>query len=241
MIIQACLNGARPKGFHPSLPLTAEDMARDGAACVSAGAAELHFHPRVTPDREGLAAVDETILAVRKACPGTLLGVSTGAWIEGDEHETRSRIAAWRHPPDYASVNLAESDAPAIMELLRQRHIGIEAGLATAADAERFVRLRNRDGVLRVLVEIEEQDFPSARRAAEDIVAILERSDIGRPVLLHGLDATMWPLLELARRRRWSTRIGLEDGRFLGDGSVARDNPHLVAEAVRLFRRDGGT
>ncbi|GBQ26033.1 3-keto-5-aminohexanoate cleavage protein [Gluconacetobacter azotocaptans] len=236
MIIQACINGARPAGFHPALPLTAVDMARDGAACLSAGAAELHIHPRVTPDREGLAAVDETVLAVRKACPGTLLGVSTGVWIEGDEHQTRARIAAWTHPPDYASVNLSESDAPAIMDLLRQRHIGIEAGLATAADAERFVKLRNHDGVLRVLVEVEEQELPSARLIVEEIAAVLEKYGIRRPILLHGVDATVWPLLDLARRRRWSTRIGFEDGKFLKDGSLARDNPHLVSEAARHLR-----
>jgi uncharacterized protein (DUF849 family) len=41
MIVQACLNGARQRGFHPQLPLTAEAIAIDGAECVTAGAAEL--------------------------------------------------------------------------------------------------------------------------------------------------------------------------------------------------------
>ncbi|RUX42332.1 3-keto-5-aminohexanoate cleavage protein, partial [Mesorhizobium sp. M7A.F.Ca.US.001.01.1.1] len=43
MIVQACINGARPRDFHPKLPLTAEAMASDAAACVAAGAAELHI------------------------------------------------------------------------------------------------------------------------------------------------------------------------------------------------------
>ncbi|MDW9502966.1 3-keto-5-aminohexanoate cleavage protein, partial [Sinorhizobium meliloti] len=38
MIVQACLNGARPGDYHPRLPLTADAIALDGAACVSAGA-----------------------------------------------------------------------------------------------------------------------------------------------------------------------------------------------------------
>jgi len=29
MVVQACLNGARPTGFHTTLPLTAEALARD--------------------------------------------------------------------------------------------------------------------------------------------------------------------------------------------------------------------
>lgn len=84
MIVQACLNGARPVDFHPQMPLSAGAMAIDGATCVAAGAAELHVHPRGVERRESLNAVDETVLAVRQSCPGTLIGVSTGAWIEND-------------------------------------------------------------------------------------------------------------------------------------------------------------
>ena len=94
MIVQACINGARRSDFHPRLPLTPGTMASNAAACVAAGAAELHIHPRGADARESLSAVDATILAVRGACPGTLVGVSTGAWIENDEVRTRSAIAA---------------------------------------------------------------------------------------------------------------------------------------------------
>ncbi len=61
MIVQACINGARPRDFHPSLPLDAHAMASDAAACVAAGAAELHIHPRGADGRESLSAVDETV------------------------------------------------------------------------------------------------------------------------------------------------------------------------------------
>src|SRR5438874_6337212 len=101
MIVQACINGARRRDFHPKLPLTAEAMASDAAACIAAGAGELHIHPRSADGRESLAAVDETVLAVRRACPGTLIGVSTGAWIENDVTRTRAAIAGWRELPDY--------------------------------------------------------------------------------------------------------------------------------------------
>lgn len=237
MIVQACLNGARPGGFHPRLPLTAEAIARDGAYCVAAGAAELHVHPRGPEGRESLAALDMTILAVRRACPGTLVGVSTGAWIEKDRERTREAIAAWKELPDYASVNLLEPDAPAVMELLRQKGIGIEAGLASVADAQRFVNLPGHRGVFRVLIEIGEQDPGIARDAADGVAAVLDRAGVRRPILLHGVDATVWPFVELARQRRWSTRVGLEDGRQLADGTTASDNAALVAAAVAIFGR----
>jgi len=44
----------------------------------------------------------------------------------------------------------------------------------------------------------------------------------------------MWPLAEHAFERRWSTRIGLEDGSLLPDGQMARDNAELVRHAVAL-------
>jgi len=130
MIVQACINGARASDFHPALPLFADTMASDGAACVAAGAAELHLHPRNLDGCESLApaTMDATMHAMRRACPGTLIGVSTGAWIEGDERRTLACIDGWTELPDYASVNLEEPDAPAVMERLRQRGIGIEPG-----------------------------------------------------------------------------------------------------------------
>jgi uncharacterized protein (DUF849 family) len=236
MIVQACINGARPHDFHPRLPLTAEAMASDAAACVAAGAAELHIHPRNADGRESLTAVDETVLAVRQACPGTLIGVSTGAWIENDVARTRAAIVGWRELPDYASVNLSEADAPGVMELLRQRGVGIEAGLATIADAERFVALADHGRVLRVLIEIDIQDLSAALDEAHGIAAVLERAEVRRPILLHGADATVWPFVELAQQKRWSTRVGLEDGKTLADGTVAKDNADIVAAAVAMFR-----
>ncbi|PZV39688.1 3-keto-5-aminohexanoate cleavage protein [Mesorhizobium kowhaii] len=236
MIVQACINGARPREFHPRLPLTAQTMASDAAACVAAGAAELHIHPRSIDGRESLAAVNATVLAVRQACPGTLVGVSTGAWIEDDVERTRTAIGGWRELPDYASVNLSEVDAPGVMELLRNRGVGIEAGLATLADAERFVGLADHGRVLRILIEIDIRDLPAALDEAHGIAAVLERAGVRRPILLHGVDATVWPFVELAHRKRWSTRVGLEDGKTLADGRTARDNAEIVAAAVAIFR-----
>ncbi|TIQ39162.1 MAG: 3-keto-5-aminohexanoate cleavage protein, partial [Mesorhizobium sp.] len=106
MIVQTCINGARSADFHPQLPLDPGAMARDGAACVAAGATELHVHARGLDGRESLApeAIDRTVLALRRACPGTLIGVSTGAWIENDDERTLAAIASWSELPDYASV-----------------------------------------------------------------------------------------------------------------------------------------
>lgn len=240
MIVQACLNGARAAGFHPALPLTAEAIARDAADCIAAGAAELHVHPRGADGAETLSAeaMDATIFALRRACPGTLIGVSTGAWIENDPGRTLDAISGWRELPDYASVNLSEEDAPAVMRQLESMGVGIEAGLASVADTERFVGLKPGRSVLRILIEISEQELDRALQVADDMVAVLERAEVRRPLLVHGFDATVWPFVSLAAGRRWSTRVGLEDGRELPDGAAASGNAAMVAEAASMFRSE---
>jgi uncharacterized protein (DUF849 family) len=235
MIVQACINGARPNDYHPTLPTTAAAIALDCAACIDAGAGELHIHPRGRDEWESLLAVDDTMLAVRQSCPGTLVGVSTGAWIEGDEKRTRDYISRWTVLPEYASVNLSEADAPAVMELLDRMGVGIEAGLATVADAERFVSLPNRNRVFRILVEIEEQNLTKADATADGIETVLRRANLLRPVLLHGFDATVWHFVSRARKSRLSTRVGLEDGRSLRNGNIASGNDEIVRDAIDIF------
>jgi len=237
MIVQACLNGSRARDFHPKLPLTPEAMAADAVACTRAGAAELHIHPRDGNLVESLASVDSTVGIVRAACPGTLIGVSTGAWIEKDVQRTRDCISNWSVLPDYASVNLSEDDAPEVMNILRSKGVGIEAGLATVADAERFVALADHPKVLRILIEIEEQEPHAAIGIAEEIAAVLSRAGATRSILLHGFDATVWDFVRLARERNWSTRIGLEDSRHMPDRSLAAGNAELVAAAVAIYWR----
>ena len=180
--------------------------------------------------------MDATVLALRHACPGTLIGVSTGEWIERDEFRTLASIEAWNELPDYASVNLGEREAPAVMEKLRQRGIGIEAGLASIADAERLTKLNIGKRVLRILIEISEQDSGEAQAVADGIFAVLDRAEVRRPLLLHGFDDTVWQFVTLAADRRWSTRVGLEDGYLLPDGTIASGNAALVAAAVDAYR-----
>jgi uncharacterized protein (DUF849 family) len=237
MIIQACINGRREPDFHSSLPLTVSDMARDVIAVVDAGANELHVHARDEHGRESLSAVDDTVSAIRRACPGTLVGVSTAAWIEADATRTRQAVTSWRCRPDYASVNLSEEDALGLMDLLARSGIGVEAGLATAEDVRRFVAWGGRDRVFRILVELDnETDAGAANKTCDDILSVLRQAGVTRQILLHGYDETVWHFVRRARRERFSTRVGLEDGRTLPNGGLARDNAEIVAAAVVLYR-----
>ena len=87
---------------------------------------------------------------------------------------------------------------------------------------------------LRILIEIEEQVLEAAQALADDIAAVLTQAGVRRPVLLHGMDTTVWPLVDEAFRRGFSTRVGLEDGAALPDGSMAASNAALVAAAIDI-------
>ena len=61
-------------------------------------------------------------------------------------------------------------------------------------------------------------------------------SDVQKPILLHGTNASAWPLLRRAIESGSSTRIGLEDVSTLPDGSAAESNAELVTAAIDLAR-----
>ena len=238
MIVQACLNGDHPASYHPNLPVTIEALVDDGRQVINAGASELHIHIR---DHKGLESlhpdrVDATIRALRTQLPGTFIGISTGAWIEKDDDRLLACIDTWKALPDYASVNLSEKVAPALFEKLRRLGVGIEAGLAQAQDAARLLELGLAQFAMRILVEVGEQEQDRAYAAADEILAVLGRSEIQKPILLHGVDASAWPLLRRAVESGFSTRIGLEDASILPDGSTAKSNAELVTAAIDLSR-----
>ncbi|HEX6562635.1 MAG TPA: 3-keto-5-aminohexanoate cleavage protein, partial [Chthoniobacterales bacterium] len=171
MIIQACLNGGKRSSDHPAVPTTIQALVADGRKVLSVGASELHLHVRNASGLESLAPadVDATIKALREALPGTLIGISTGAWIEKDDDRTLDYVSRWSIPPDYASVNLREKNAPAVMETLHRRGIGLEAGIADKTDAERLVRLGLDRLSLRILVEVGEHDVDRAHAVTDEI------------------------------------------------------------------------
>ena len=187
------------------------------------------------PDgRESLAAPDvaRAVSAVRSACRGTQAGISTGAWIEPDPDRRLARVRRWHVLPDYASVNFNEPGAVEIAEELMELGVGVEAGLSDTGAAELLVRSGLEDRCLRVLLEPQEPELPAALHTVVAMERVLGGATTGRaPRLLHGVDATAWPLLQEAGRRGYDARIGLEDTLRLPDGELAGDNLELVRAA----------
>jgi len=54
MWLRACLNGPRPTGSHPAVPIMPSELAREGRRAIDAGAIALHMHPRALNGKETL-------------------------------------------------------------------------------------------------------------------------------------------------------------------------------------------
>jgi uncharacterized protein (DUF849 family) len=94
-LLQAALNGDRE---HPASPRTPEELAAEARAAVEAGAGSLHLDPYDEHGRETLAAEPcaAALRAVRAACPGVPISLSTSTAIEPDPERRRATPRARR-------------------------------------------------------------------------------------------------------------------------------------------------
>src|SRR5215469_8892709 len=103
--MKACLNGQRRRADHPALPVTPAELAGSAAGAVLAGAEAVHLHPRGADGRESLLAADvgAAVAAIRQACPGVPVGVTTGLWVTAGDAAARSAaVAGWAALDDRA-------------------------------------------------------------------------------------------------------------------------------------------
>ncbi|GMA17453.1 hypothetical protein E5F05_11100 [Deinococcus metallilatus] len=239
MRLKCCLNGNRPPGSHPALPVTPAELAREARASVVAGAEALHLHPRDPAGRESLEAevVAAALISVRAACPGIPVGISSGFWILPEVEGQLAAARAWDVRPDFVSVNWHEPHAVPLAETLLALGMGVEPGLWNVEAAQAFLSWPGRDRALRVLIELPDRE--GTRSEVEAILALLDRAGVPTPRLLHGAGRSAWPLLHEAARRGVQTRIGLEDTLTLPDGTLAGGNADLVRAARRVLASPG--
>jgi uncharacterized protein (DUF849 family) len=238
MLIQACLNGTRPPGEHDALPITPDDLARDAAAVVEAGAGSLHVHARGEDGRESLAPadVDRAVAAMRAAVGDAEISLSTGLWItDGDVGERLRCVREWGELPDLVSLNVGEEGWGELGALLAERSIGIEIGLSEPGHPDVFAASGLERACVRALVEPQETTPSIAIATAGAIDGGLERAGVGLPQLHHGTDHTTWAVLDTAARRGRDIRIGFEDTFALPDARRASSNAELVAAAAERY------
>ena len=233
-LLQAALNGERD---HPSLPRTPEELASEARAAVDAGARSLHLHPYDGDGTQTLAAEPcaAALRAVRAACPGVEISLSTSAAIEPDPERRLAFVAAWTELPDLVSANQGEQGIAELCELVIRRGVGIEAGLLSRADASAFLAAGVADRCVRALVEPLDADPDEAVAHAAAIEQVLHDGGVTIEQVHHGDGIASWAVNRRAVGRGHGIRTGLEDTPVLPDGSVASGNGALVAAAAELL------
>lgn len=200
------------------------------------------MHPYDDDGRQTLAAAPcaAALRAVRRACPGVEVSLSTSAGIEPDPARRATLVAAWTELPDLASVNQGgERRVAALCDLLASRGIGIEAGLLSVDDARAFVASGLAARCARALVEPLDAQPDDALAGAEAIERALAEAGIALEQLHHGDGIASWAVNRRAIARGHGIRTGLEDTPVLPDGRPAAGNGELVAAAAALMRQCG--
>jgi uncharacterized protein (DUF849 family) len=238
-VLQAALNGDRTAEEHPAIPRTPEELAIAAAGAVREGAQVLHLHP-YEDGLQTLAAEPcaAAIRAVRAACPGIPISLSTSDAIEADPEKRMHLIGQWVELPELVTANQGEAGIEGLCELLLERGVGIEAGLLTRADARAFVE---RPELIarceRVLVEPLDADPADAVHLGAQIERTLADAGITLPQVHHGDAIATWDVMDRGAARGHGIRVGLEDTVVMPDGTLADDNAMLVAEAARMLAR----
>ena len=114
--------------------------------------------------------------------------------------------------------------------------IGIEAGIETQADVERLAVSGLGGRVLRVLVEVVDEDPAAAAAHALALDRALDAAGIDAPRLHHGKGPATWAVMAQAEALGRDVRVGLEDVLTLPNGDPTPDNATLVNAAQALRR-----
>lgn len=230
--LHVAINGARE---HPGVPRTPIALAAAAQASVAAGAQVVHFHAY---DADGNESFDATacgvaLRAVRSACPGIPLSLTTSATIEPDPERRLHLVRSWTELPDLVTANQGEEGIVDLCEELLSRGVEIEAGLLELRDAELFVESGLAPRCRRVLLEPLDLDPATAVAHAVSMEGALD--GISLPQVHHGEGIACWTVNARAAGLGHGIRTGLEDVAVLPDGSPASDNAALVRAASALL------
>ncbi|GAA1764119.1 MULTISPECIES: 3-keto-5-aminohexanoate cleavage protein [Streptomonospora] len=234
MRLIACLNGDRRPGAHPALPVSPEQIVADARAAVAAGADEVHVHPRDGGGAESLEpqVVTPLLRLLRAELPDVPVSFTTALSAEPDPVRRYDLVQRWSALPFSASVNLHEPGSVEVARLLIDRRVAVEAGVWTPDAARILVASGLAGDFSRVLVEPMQTTTEDALHNASAIDAVLDRAGLELPRLLHGRDATAWPVLDTAVAAGLDVRIGLEDTLRDSENNAVEDNAALVALAT---------
>ncbi|MBU3718487.1 MAG: 3-keto-5-aminohexanoate cleavage protein [Actinobacteria bacterium] len=267
VIIEVALNGATRPASQPHVPVSPEQIAASGVACVEAGATIVHQHDDLRAIRAagggpeamgnlgltayaGLLSVHPEVLVYPTA---NFLGSTIGErW---DHH----RVLASRMPEaglgrlrmglvDPGSVTLGSyvygfspSDVAYKWDSCRELGLGASIACFTPAYVEAVLAEHARRGLppgsLVKFYLSPDFGLPPTRDSLEQYISMLAGTGLAWAVAVLGGDVVGSGLATMAIERGGHVRVGLED--FADAAGRTPRNDELVAEVADLARRSG--
>ena len=170
---------------------------------MQAGARIVHLHPYDAAGAETLAAAPcaAALRAVRAACPGVPISLSTSADIETDPQRRLELIGGWTELPELVTANQGEPGVVELCDHLLARGVGIEAGLLALADAHAFVASGLAGRCVRVLLEPLDAEPDRAVAHAAAIEQVLTDAEVELEQVHHGDGPATWHVMARAVSR----------------------------------------
>lgn len=245
-IVAVAPNGARKnKADHPALPTTADEIARDAAACRAAGAAMIHLHIR---DKAGKHLLDAeayraATAAIRREAGADLIvqitTESVGIYLPGYQ------MAMVRDAkPEACSVAIreivpgppAEREAAAFFAWMAKEGVVPQYILYTAEEVRRFIDLRQRGvipGAAPFVLYVLGRYTANQTSDPLDLAPFLAAAPRDWHWAVCAFGAKEGTVALTAAVLGGHSRVGFENNLMLGDGTVAPSNAALVEQARR--------
>lgn len=237
MLLKAAINGGENE---PEVPKTPEEIAQAAAAAIEAGANVVHAHARDTSGAETIDPehIGAMVRAVKAVNPDIVIGTTTGLWTTTSHEQRLKHVTNWPQDalPDFASVAFNEEGANEAAELVVARGMDLESAVWSWDDVPALLASTTLHQNIRVLIEPETEDVDQALRECREIAAHLVEAGVTAPILYHGFDESVWPIVQAAIDDGCETRIGFEDGNQLPNGETAANNVQLI-KAVRELEK----
>lgn len=245
LIIAVAPNGARrTKADHPALPMTPDEIARDAAACLDAGACMVHLHVR---DRQGRHTLDvelyrEATAAIRRAVGERVIvqATSEAAGLYRAE-EQMAMVRALR--PEAVSLAMRElvpdgheKGAGEFFAWLAHEGILAQYILYSSEEVVRFADLRRRGvvpGNSVFVLYVLGRYAPGQASQPRDLLPFLAAAGgAGDPWAFCAFGAREGAAAMMVAALGGHVRVGFENNLWLSDGRLAPDNAALVAQVA---------
>lgn len=252
LIITCAITGAETqKANQPALPITPKEQAESAREAVEAGASVIHLHvreddgsPSQRPERFA-----ESIAAIRAACPGVVIQISTGGAV-GETVENRAKPLSLK--PEMASLNIGTMnfgedvffnhplDVIKLAAKIYENGIVPELEIYEAGMLESALRLYKK-GILKGPVHCQfvlgvPGGMSGDLRNLTHLLALLP-SDWHWGIA--GVGRFQLPLAVHALLLGGNVRVGFEDNIYYHKGRLATSNAELVSRVARIAAEAG--